>query len=292
MTSGQKPAADHETKKPLTNKKLSAQGDRYVDLLMGCLTRELFLAEETHDVDLSEWPGNSDELRSVLKANGWHLTKQGGEPEARAEGHDWPPTAETMVGRQRLADVRRCVDQVMAEDVPGDFIETGVWRGGVTILMKGMLEAWEDTRRRVWVADSFSGLPVPNVETYPADEGHDMSDVKALHVTADEVRANFDRYGLLDERVCFLEGWFADTLATAPIEQLAILRLDGDLYESTTDALTALYPKLSVGGYVLVDDYGAWEPCRAAVDDYRAAHKITDEIVHVDWTGVHWQRST
>ncbi len=258
---------------------------------MGCLTRELFLTEETHDVDLSEWPGDTDMLRSVLKANRWRLMRTGGRHAARAEGHDWPPTAETMVGRQRLADVRWCIDQVMAEGVVGDFIETGVWRGGVTILMKGMLEAWGDTRRRVWVADSFRGLPVPNVEEYPADEGHDMSKVRTLQVSADEVRANFERYGLLDERVCFLEGWFADTLATAPIDRLAILRLDGDLYESTTDALIALYPKLSVGGYVLVDDYGAWEPCRKAVDDYRATHGITDEIVPVDWTGIHWRRS-
>ena len=118
-----------------------------------------------------------------------------------------------------------------------------------------------------------------------------MSAVTALQVSADQVRDNFDRYGLLDERVRFLEGWFADTLSTAPIERLAILRLDGDLYESTMDAFTALYPKLSVGGYVLVDDYGAWEPCRKAVDDYRAAHNITDEITPIDWTGIHWRRS-
>ncbi len=285
MTSGRNPTADDETEN------LSRQRDLYVDLLMGCLTRELFLTEETHDVDLSQWPGDTDMLRSVLKANRWRLTSTGGRHAARAEGQDWPPTAETMVGRQRLADVRWCIDQVMAQGVPGDFIETGVWRGGVTILMKGMLEAWGDTERRVWVADSFSGLPAPNVEAYPADEGHDLSQVKALQVSVAEVRANFGRYGLLDERVCFLEGWFADTLATAPIDRLAILRLDGDLYESTTDALTELYPKLSVGGYVLVDDYGAWEPCRRAVDDYRATHGITDEIVPVDWTGIHWRRS-
>ena len=285
MTGSLNSAADDETEQPSTLR------DLYVDLLMGCLSRELFLAEESHDVDLAEWPGDADELRSLLKAKGWRLTKQGGRPDLRAEGHDWPPTAETMVGRQRLADVRWCIEAVMAGAVPGDFIETGVWRGGVTILMKGMLEAWGDTQRRVWVADSFSGLPVPDPDNYPADEGHDMSTVKALQVSADEVKANFDRYGLLDERVCFLEGWFADTLRTAPIDQLAILRLDGDLYESTMDALSALYPKLSVGGYVLVDDYGAWEPCRKAVDDYRAANDITDEIVNVDWTGIHWRRS-
>ena len=100
------------------------------------------------------------------------------------------------------------------------------------------------------------------MEAYPDDAGHDMSGVSTLMVGADQVRANFDRYGLLDDQVRFLEGWFADTLPMAPIEQLAILRLDGDLYESTMDALVPLYEKVSPGGFVIVDDYGAWEPCR------------------------------
>ena len=142
----------------------------------------------------------------------------------------------------------------------------------------------------MWVADSFQGLPAPS-DDHPADAGHDWSDVSALKVSADDVRANFDRYGLLDDRVRFLKGWFRDTLPAAPIDEIALLRLDGDLYESTIDALDSLYPKVSVGGYVLVDDYGGWEPCRAAVDDYRAAHGLTDQIVEVDWTGVHWRRS-
>jgi O-methyltransferase len=269
----------------------AALRDRYVDLLMGCLTRELFLDEEAHDVALDEWPGNADELRTTLKANGWRLTRRGGDAPKRGDGNDWPPAAETMVGRQRLADVRHCVDAVLADAVPGDFIETGVWRGGVTILMRGMLEAWADTDRRVWVADSFQGLPAPDAQAFPQDVGHDMSDVPTLAVSADQVRANFERYGLLDDQVQFLEGWFRDTLPTAPIDQLAVLRLDGDMYESTIDALEALYPKLSIGGYVIVDDYGAWEPCRTACTDYRERHGITDEIVSVDWTGVHWRRS-
>ena len=266
--------------------------DSYVSLLMGCLTRELFLDEEAHDVDLEEWPGDTSELRTTLKANGWRLTRRGGDADRRDDGNDWPPAAETMVGRRRLADVRHCVDSVLADAVPGDLMETGVWRGGVTILMRGMLQAWGDTARRVWVADSFQGLPAPDAEAFPHDVGHDMSGVPMLAVSADQVRANFERYGLLDDQVQFLEGWFRDTLPSAPIEELAVLRLDGDMYESTMDALVALYPKLSVGGYVIVDDYGAWEPCRLACTDFRERHGITDEIVSIDWTGVHWRRTT
>ena len=112
-----------------------------------------------------------------------------------------------------------------------------------------------------------------------------------LAVTVDDVRSNFARYGLLDDQVEFLVGWFADTLATAPIEKLAVMRLDGDFYESTMDALSALYPKLSVGGYVIIDDYGCIDACRAAVHDYREAHGITDEIKLIDWTGAYWKRT-
>ncbi|MEK6632595.1 MAG: TylF/MycF/NovP-related O-methyltransferase, partial [Nitrospirota bacterium] len=83
---------------------------------------------------------------------------------------------------------------------------------------------------------------------------------------------------------------FRDTLPTAPIERLAVLRLDGDLYESTMEALVALYPKVSAGGFVIVDDYGL-PTCRAAIEDFRLAQGITDPIQLIDWTGAFWQRS-
>lgn len=111
-------------------------------------------------------------------------------------------------------------------------------------------------------------------------------------MSVDEVKSNFSRYELLDEQVCFLKGWFRDTLPSAPIEQLAVIRLDGDMYESTMDALNNLYPKLSVGGYLIVDDYGTIPACAQAVTDYRHAHGITDEIHVIDWTGVYWKRSS
>jgi O-methyltransferase len=104
------------------------------------------------------------------------------------------------------------------------------------------------------------------------------------------VKQNFEKYGLLDDQVCFLKGWFRDTLRSAPIKELAVVRLDGDMYESTMDALTALYPKLSQGGYLIVDDYGL-AGCKRAVDDYRHAEKISDEILPIDECAVYWQRS-
>lgn len=267
-----------------------APTDLYLNLLKRCLTRELFLDEEVRNVDLREWPDGREAVLPILRKHGWRLVRPGAAAEIRDVGHDWPPAAETMIGTQRLDNVHRCIERVITGGVPGDFIETGVWRGGTTILMRAALEAFGDTERKVWVADSFAGLPPSDADRYPADRDIKLSGIPALEVTVEQVKANFARYGLLDERVQFLVGWFEDTLPVAPIEQLAILRLDGDLYQSTMDALTALYPKLSVGGYVIVDDYGGIDACRQAVTDYREAQGITDPIESVDWTGVYWER--
>ena len=280
-------SVDDDARDPVLDLEPAAQA--YLDLLRRCLTREAFLDQEWWDADLREWPGGADAVRPILRERGWRVHRRG-DPAARAEGRDWPPTAETMIGTARLDNVVRCAVRAVRDRVPGDLIETGVWRGGATILMRGVIEALGDTDRSVWVADSFEGLPVPD-ERYPADAGIDWSDVGVLKVGADAVRANFERYGLLDDRVRFLEGWFADTLPDAPIERLAVLRLDGDLYGSTMDALTALEHKVSPGGFVIVDDYGGWQSCRAAVDEYRADRGIDDPIHTVDWTGVWWRKS-
>jgi O-methyltransferase len=132
-------------------------------------------------------------------------------------------------------------------------------------------------------------LPPP---THPEDKGFDFSSSAApiLAVSIDEVRALFSRYGLLDDRVRFLKGWFRDTLPSAPVDTIALLRLDGDLYESTMDALTALYDKVVDGGFVLVDDYGDFPPCRKAVDEFRQQRGIAEPLLTVDWSGAYWRK--
>lgn len=225
------------------------------------------------------------------KAAEW-MGREISEPVQRAdreEGKDWPRVAHTMIGMKRLTNLQTCVEQVIQRGVPGDLIETGVWRGGACIFMRGILKAYGVTDRRVWVADSFAGLPRPRHEVDRRDPAGNLFRFKELAVSLEQVQANFERYGLLDNQVQFLKGWFSQTLPHAPFDRLAIARLDGDLYESTQDALTALYPKLSVGGYIIIDDFSL-EPCRKAVEDYRQAHQIREPIVPVDWTGVYWQR--
>ncbi len=212
------------------------------------------------------------------------------DPKLRAEGVDWPADAETMIGVRRLDNLDTCVRSVLERGVPGDFIETGVWRGGACIFMRAALKAYGDATRTVWVADSFAGLPAPDGR-YHQDQGntlHENSDI--LAVSLEQVQENFRRYGLLDDQVRFLKGWFKDTLPSAPIERIAIARLDGDMYSSTMDALGALYPRLSSGGFLIVDDYGALGECKQAVDDYRRENQISATIQAIDWSGIFWQK--
>lgn len=209
-------------------------------------------------------------------------------PGDRERGKDWPTVAHTMIGLKRLDNLQHCVERVIADDVPGDLIETGVWRGGACILMRAVLKAWGVEDRTVWVADSFEGLPAPK-EQYAADRGELFHTIDLLRVSLEEVQDNFRRYGLLDTQVQFLKGWFSDTLPAAPIRSLAVLRLDGDMYESTWDALTSLYPKLSPGGFCIVDDYWAVKGCRQAIHDFRDQHGISEEIVPIDDDGTYWR---
>lgn len=242
--------------------------DLYLDLITQCLTR--YDLEPTGDSAEEHSPSYRRALR---------------------EGRACVADAETMIGLKRLRNIRDCVTTLIAEDVPGDLIEAGVWRGGACIFMRAILAAYGEPDRNVWLADSFQGLPPPS-EEYPLDADDLLYTHEILSVSRHEVEENFRRYGLLDDRVRFIEGWFAETLCDAPIDRLALVRLDGDMYGSTMEALTALYPRLSVGGYLIVDDYGCIPACRAAVTDYRADQEIVDEIHEIDWTGVYWRKGS
>jgi hypothetical protein len=267
--------------------------DLYLDLLARCLTRDLYLDEETRDVDLRQWPGGEPaELRDQLRQQGWRVVRRGADRATRAVGSDWPPHAETMVGRARLANVRELTQTALADGVPGDLVETGVWRGGTSIYLRAVLAAAGDTARTVWACDSFEGLPEADAERFPMDVPLRLHEHAQLAVGLDRVKANFDRYGLLDDQVRFVPGWFRDTLPklATELDAIAVLRLDGDMYESTIDALTHLEPLVSPGGFVIVDDYNGIEACRQAVTDYRAAHDITADLHPVDWTAVWWRR--
>jgi O-methyltransferase len=212
----------------------------------------------------------------------------GFDPTRRFMGRDWPSVALSMIGAVRMRNLRQACETVVLDGVEGDFIETGVWRGGACILMRGILEAYGDDVRRVFVADSFAGLPPPDSASFPADDGSEFHTYAELQASRADVEDNFRRFGLLDERVVFLEGWFKDTLPDAPIDQLAVLRLDGDMYQSTIEALNALYHKVSYGGFVIIDDWFL-PPCAKAVNDFRERYGIASPILPIDGWGTYWR---
>jgi O-methyltransferase len=205
----------------------------------------------------------------------------------RVAGMDWPLQGLTMVGLGRLDDLQRCVETVVADGVAGDLIEAGSWRGGASMLMRATLDTLGDDRT-VYVADSFQGFP----ELDDGDEhGARLSAFEFLSVPEDEVRESFARLGL-ERGVELVPGFFEETLARFAGRRWAIVRLDADSYDATRFALDCLYPGLAVGGYLVVDDYGSFDGCRQAVDEFRAAHGISEPIEAIDHTGARWRRES
>ena len=305
---------------PVTNADAT---EMYIDLMKRCVANILY-----EDQPTSFYDGE----RGAQAASEFNLYR-------RVAGQDMPTAAHTMIGMHRLDNIRHCFEDVLAKKVPGDFAETGSYRGGGTIFMRALLKAWGVTDRRVFVCDAFvpmeADLPprmffpllraiasVPGksnrrwlykiLERMPQkhrafplceNPSHDWIETVFWTLRHPEtigvgdttsrahVESRFARYGLLDEQVVILEGFFADTLPNAPIEKLAVLRLDGDTYESTRDAIQLLYPKLSAGGYCIVDDYHAFDDCKRAIEEYRQQHGIQEPIQEIDNMGVFWQKA-
>lgn len=209
--------------------------------------------------------------------------------EQRLEGLDWPERAHTMVGLKRLNNLHDCLDYIRENKIEGDFIETGVWRGGASIFIKSYNDIYK-LGKKVFVADSFEGLPVPNTDKYPQDSDDIHHTYDFLKISLEEVKRNFKMYDVLDENVIFLKGWFSETLKdNDQIFNLSLLRFDGDMYGSTIDVLESLYPKLNKKGVIIIDDY-CLENCIKAVSDYRSNNKIDDDIKTVDRCGVFWYK--
>jgi Macrocin-O-methyltransferase (TylF) len=248
--------------------------DLYLDLLKSSLTNTLFVSEPDADGE-AEVRYVKDFINHYIKG-----------------------VALSMLPVARFENLQSCIVDVLEQGVAGDLIETGVWRGGATIFMRGVLKAFNVVDRTVWVADSFEGLPEPDAERFPREaKAHGGKVMRSVYnhfaVSIEDVERNFRAYGLLDGQVRFLKGWFKDTLPAAPITTLSIMRLDGDYYESTWDALINLYDRLSLGGYAIVDDYGEdyWTYCRRAVDEFRSQRGIQDPMIRVDSKCYYWQRS-
>ncbi len=206
--------------------------------------------------------------------------------EDRLYGKDWPKSAHTMIGLKRMDNLHESLDYVRTNNIEGDFIETGVWRGGASIFAKKYFDLY-GMNRKVFVADSFKGLPPPQVQEDYGDPHHKID---FLRVSLSDVKNNFKMYQALDDNVIFLEGWFEDTLPNnEQIEKLSILRMDGDMFKSTMDVFESCYHKVVNGGRIIIDDY-CIPNCKNAVKKFRTDNSFDEEITVVDQCGIYWTK--
>ncbi len=184
----------------------------------------------------------------------------------------------TMAGYRRLSNIRDLCRRAEAEGLPGAFVECGAWKGGAAAVIASAARAGS---RTTWIFDSFEGLPEPGAADGP--DAPRWTGKCAARIEEAE-RLLFDTLGLDRARVVLRKGWFRDTLpaARAEIGPIAVLRLDGDWYDSTRECLENLYDGVSPGGFVILDDYGYWEGFRRAVDEFLSARRLAVEIVPVD----------
>jgi len=262
----------------------------YLNLIKNCLTREIF------DESYCSIPINTKTPLRRIRSSIYKSILNILSPLHLALVHTNRPVGETMIGMGALNNLEQCSAEVLENEIPGDFCEAGVWRGGACIFMNAMLKVHHDTQRTVWVADSFEGLPKPNDNLYPQDKGSTLWK-QSLSVNLEEVKHNFFKYDLLNDQVKFIKGFFSETMPTAPISKLALLRIDADMYESTIVTLRYLYPKLSAGGYVIIDDYGMIPACDKAIYDYRSERKIKDELKVIGYheghpLGAYWKKTS
>lgn len=230
----------------------------YIDLIKRAVTNYLYLGGES----------SPDAFRCVshydLGQSQWKI-----DPLSR-------PT--TLLTRTQLDLVEQAVLAVEKQGVPGDFLEAGIWRGGVIILMRALIDAYNISGRKVFAADSFAGIPK---NTRAVNDPVDLWDDRWI-ASLVEVKQAIGRFGLLDDKIEFVVGFFEQSLKSLEGQRFSVVRLDSDSYDSVETSLEYLYPLLSPGGFLIIDDWHL-PGCRMAVLEYRSQLGIRDEI-H-EWDG-------
>lgn len=238
----------------LKDETIDSLRERYLNLVIKCINGSIYLDNQT-----------DPEIHKIIRENCRY----------------------TLLSPEPLNTLKMCMEAVERDNILGDFIEAGIWKGGAVILMRAFLNAYQNSIRLVWGADSFEGFP---------DSKH--PDSKILNnfiypwvvVEQDQVEKAISRFELLDGQVRLVKGFFKDSLPTIPIKEIAVLRVDGDMYDSTMDILENLYPKLSIGGYVIIDDFGAFHGCDEAVIEYRKQHNIDEPFFKQGFYGIYWRK--
>lgn len=250
--------------------------ERYLRLVRDALTGMLLRTTELRMTNI--YLKDGEDMRNFLAPM---------DPGTRKTGSDYPVCGLTMVGELRLDNVKDLLIDVIIHGVKGDYVDCGTWRGGAAIYAKAIIDSYDRTRH-VFVADSFKGLPKASL---PVDNDV-YSRMAYLRVPLEKVQQNFRSFDLLDDRVHFCEGYFVDSLPVCPVRNnISVLRADGDMYVSTMDILYNMYPKLSIGGYVIMDDYYGVDETHKASEEFRSMYGITSPIVRIDGFGAYWKKT-
>ncbi len=200
----------------------------------------------------------------------------------------------TMTSLERLKSLSDAVSYVVENGIEGDFVECGTWKGGSVMCMQKKLISLNKNDRNFWVFDTFEGMPEPeeidktfnNTSAKKLLEADDKKETTIWsYSNFEETSGNILTAGYPANKINFIKGMVEDTIPTTPIESIALLRLDTDWYSSTKLELEHLYPKLVKGGILIIDDYGHWEGCKKAVDEYFSINKIPVFMSRIDYTG-------
>jgi len=201
----------------------------------------------------------------------------------------------TMTSVERIYALYKAVPYVHARGIPGDIVECGVWRGGSTMLVALLLIELQDHERLLYLYDTYSGMSDPGSQDVDIHGNAVIDNWRAIQNDRDspllcfstlaEVQENMATTGFPASRVVYVEGKVEETLPRAAPGSIAILRLDTDWYSSTARELQSLYPRVSPGGVVIIDDYGHWRGARAAVDEYFSADAAAPLLHRIDYTG-------
>ena len=246
---------------------------RYLDLTKRALTS--FLSRSFTEDPTAGSEGEAETMEAGSCRDGtWHM----GQGAATTEG---PISQKWLSG---LVHLELLVDDVIARRVEGDVIEAGCYAGGTAVLLRAAMEFEAAATRKLLLADSFEGIPQPRTALGKRiDTTASWTGEHRYVATLGQARSTLRRYGLLDERVVFVPGYFNESLPALPSERLALIHIDADAYDSVTDALVALYPRLTPGGHVVVDDFPL-PGVRAAVLEFRERHRVRARAA---WAAAH-----
>lgn len=199
----------------------------------------------------------------------------------RNEGLDWPYVGHTMVGHLRIQNVKKALLDVLANNIPGDFVELGVWRGGVCIYARCLLNSHHETDRKVHLFDAFENIP-----------GYETS-TSYLSVSQAQVEHNLEKYHAKEGTV-FHKGLFKDSVKPFASEfkgNISVLRVDGNFYDSYQDAMYYLYDKVPVGGYVIFDDVMSHPAVTRFWEDFKREQGLPEELIQIDFHSAYYKKT-